>query len=340
MISTKKFERFLDKLCERLTMESQRKIFPSASAFEHRVRETLGDILSKTQHVIDFQPKPQAFPDIAVGCFGAEVKFTLEDTWRSVANSVLETNRIDSVKKIYVVFGKMGGIPEVRWGEYEQSVIHVRTSHVPRFEVEMTRSQPSLFQRMGVNYDTFRTLPMEEKMKHIRSYSRSKLRTGERLWWLEDASEAAGDRTSPPLHPRLYTSLGAQGKTRMRAEVALLFPNIVKPGRTRNKYDDIVLYLATQHGGVCHQARDLFSVGRTPRTPNPEKKSAGVPSIAKSLKRIEEAMKTAALEMDDALFVKYWGESIPPQERISQWLAKADSLAQDWTPSKFLFGAR
>jgi hypothetical protein len=72
-----------------------------------------------------------------MGDFGVEVKFTLNDTWRSVANSVLETQRIESVKHIYIVFGKMGGIPEVRWADYEQSVIHVRTSHVPRFEVEL-----------------------------------------------------------------------------------------------------------------------------------------------------------------------------------------------------------
>lgn len=51
----------------------------------------------------------QAFPDIAMGEYGVEVKFTLNDTWRSIANSVLETQRIDEVKHIYVVFGKMGG---------------------------------------------------------------------------------------------------------------------------------------------------------------------------------------------------------------------------------------
>jgi len=83
---------------------------------------------------IDFNPHPQAFPDIAVGNFGVEVKFTLNDTWRSVANSVLETNRIDTVEKVYLIFGKMGGIPEVKWDDYEKSVVHVRTSHVPRLK--------------------------------------------------------------------------------------------------------------------------------------------------------------------------------------------------------------
>ena len=77
--------------------------------------------------------------------FGVEVKFTAKDTWRSVANSVFETFRNKEVNSIYVVFGKMGGIPEVKWQRYEDCVIHVRTSHVPRFELEIN-AKSSLFQ--------------------------------------------------------------------------------------------------------------------------------------------------------------------------------------------------
>ena len=51
-----------------------------------------------TSFEIDFNPHPQAFPDIAMGEYGVEVKFTLSDTWRSIANSVLETQRINEVE--------------------------------------------------------------------------------------------------------------------------------------------------------------------------------------------------------------------------------------------------
>ena len=126
------FETVLDGVCAKLTGEASSAIFQSAGQFENRVREVLQEaIRADTAITINFTPHPQAFPDIAVGRFGVEVKFSLNDTWRSIANSVLETNRIESVEKVYLVFGKMGGIPEVRWGDYEQSVIHVRTSHAP-----------------------------------------------------------------------------------------------------------------------------------------------------------------------------------------------------------------
>ena len=83
----------------------------------------------------------------------------------------------------------MGGIPEVRWGDYEQSVIHVRTSHVPRFEIELPSEKvtvkQSLFEAMGIKYDDFRRLDMRGKMRHIRAYAR-KLHPDGRLWWIEE----------------------------------------------------------------------------------------------------------------------------------------------------------
>lgn len=203
------FESILDNICAKLTDEARTTAFRSANQFEHRVREVLQEVIPFDAGItIDFSPHPQAFPDIAVGNFGVEVKFSLNDTWRSVANSILETNRIESIVKVYLVFGKMGGIPEVRWGDYEQSVIHVRTSHVPRFEVELFAHR-SLFEQMGISYDTFRDLPMEEKMKYIRTYARSRLKQGERMWWLEDKPDA--DHTLP-IQARLYTSLSLEGK--------------------------------------------------------------------------------------------------------------------------------
>lgn len=269
-----------------------------------------------------------------MGEYGVEVKFTLNDTWRSIANSVLETQRIDSVKHIYIVFGKMGGEPEVRWGDYENCVIHVRTSHVPRFEVELPSDKSEikepLFRQMGISYDNFRQLDMQDKMKYIRSYAR-KIHPDGRLWWIEEKDT---DEHTLPIQARLYTNLDTEEKTRLRAEAALLCPTIVKSGRSRNKYDDLVLYLLTYHGVICHQARDLFSAGNVA---NPNNDDEGGIYIARALKLIEKEMSDAALRMDNALFVEYWGESVAPQNRIKRWLEKADELAKGWKPSEYLF---
>jgi len=107
------FEKILDRCCDILTDEARSKGFSSPKAFENRVREVLDEI---SPFDIDFNSPAQAFPDIAMGEYGVEVKFTLNDTWRSVANSILENQRVESVRHIYIVFGKMGGTPAVRWG--------------------------------------------------------------------------------------------------------------------------------------------------------------------------------------------------------------------------------
>lgn len=326
----KDFEQILKTTCEKLTAEARQTPFDSSKHFENRVREIVQETMGSSVS-IDFDPHPQAFPDIAIGEFGIEVKFTTNDTWRSVANSVLETNRVKDVKEIYLIFGKMGGMPEVKWGIYEKCVMHVRTSHVPRFEVELFPER-SLFELMGIPYDKFKDLPMEEKMQHIRAYARGRLKQGERLWWLEDRPDES--EHTLPIQARLYTKLPTSEKVKLRAEAALLCPQIVQSGRSRNKYDDAVLYLLTYHGVLCHQARDLFSAGSVA---NPANDDEGGIYIERALKLIEPEMIAAADRLEDALFIEYWGESVPKSERLGHWLRKADEMARDWKPSKTLF---
>lgn len=327
------FTELLNLACTRLTKEALATGFDSAKAFENRVRETVRDLNHDPSIEIDLNPPAQSFPDIAAGTFGIEVKFSTNDTWLSIANSVLETNRVPGVEKIYIVFGKMGGLPEVRWGDYEDCVVHVRTSHVPRFEIELppTGGTKPLFEKMGIRYDEFRRLPMSEKMAHIRKYARGRLKKGERLWWLEDSPDP---EHSLPIQARLYTRLEKSEQTRLRAEAVLLCPSVVASGRSRDKYDDLVFYLLTYHGVLCHQARDLFSAGSVA---NPGNDDMGGIYIERALKLLQAEMLDAAGRLDDALFVEYWNESVPPDQRIKKWLLRADSLARDWLPSSSLF---
>lgn len=324
------FERILDAVTQQMRHEAQNEVFKSSKDFENRVREALATLGGSDDMDIDFAPHPHVFPDIAIGEFGIEVKFTAQDTWRSIANSVFESTRTPNVNHIYVLFGKMGGSPDVRWGEYDKCVMHVRTSHVPRFEVEMY-PEKSLFEIMGTTYDAFSKASFVEKMRYVREYARRRLKKGERLWWLEDEPEQLH---SLPLEVRLYMRLSQEEKRRFRAEAALLCPQIVKPPRTRDKYIDAAMYLLTYHGVLCPQARDLFSAGSVALRSD---ETRGGNYVERALKDIEAEMRQAAARLDDALFVEYWGESVQPERRISKWLSRADELAKDWRPSAVLF---
>jgi hypothetical protein len=326
------FETILNQICATLTKEAEGKLFIDSKEFENRVRELVIDAHANLGVPILLNPPAQGFPDIAAGKFGIEVKFTSNDTWRSVANSVLESNRVLEVEKVYIVFGKMGGAPQVKWGEYEKSVMHVRTSHVPRFEVEVfpVPSQ-SLFEKMQTSYDAFRVSPMTQKMQYIRQYARGRLKQGERLWWLEDTNEP---EHTLPIQARLYTKLSKPEKTRLRAEAVLLSPIVLEYGRSKNKYDDIVLYLLTYHGVLCHQARDLFSAGSVA---NPGNDDDGGIYIQRAMMLLEPEMLEVAPQMESALFEEYWGHPCTPNDRIAEWLLMADKVASGWVPSACMF---
>lgn len=330
-LTTGGFERILTLLCEGLTKEGRAGVMPaSASEFESRVRKGLGDLLADCGQLVDFSPQPQAFPDIVSGKFGVEVKFTTNDTWRSVANSVFEGTRSSSVGQIYIVFGKYGGMPTVDWDRYDNCVIHVRTSHVPRFEVQL-HPKESLFSKIGISYQEFCRLPVHERMGHIRKYARSRLKKGERLWWLEDTPDGSH---SLPIQARLYMSLDQTEKRKLRAEAALLCPEIVKPSRSKHKYDNATLYLLTRHGVLCPQARDLFSAGSVAMRTDINR---GGNYVLRALLDIEREMCDAALSMDEELFLEYWGKAVRPDRRINEWLRRADALAVGWKPSQSLF---
>ena len=368
------FHYLLDRICAQLT-EARSSGFKKALTFENRVREVTqyqADMLDADDKAqmealneyrvdfplklsVDMNPPAQGFPDIVLGDVGIEVKFTESDTWRCIANSVLETNKVQSVKHICVVYCKMGGIPEVRYDDWEHAVMHVRTSHVPRFELEIG-TERSLFSIMGISYDDFSALEMSDKMVYIRNYARSRLKEGEHLWWLDDPSDDSGASHALPLNARLYTNLDTEEKTQLRAEAVLLCPQIMSSGRSRHKYDDLVMFMLTYHGVLCHQARDLFSAGsvagvggngRIKETKMEDKlvgKDFDGIYILRALLLLEDDMLKAANYLEDKLFVEYWGEDNcsgidlhSPMDRILRWLELADMYAKEWKPSDYLF---
>lgn len=322
------FERALNKVVAQLGEEVRTsKKYHEPAAFQRRCFEVLQGMIGKDLP-LDLSFHPHQFPDIKAGAYGVEVKSVANDTWRVVGNSMLETKRAEGVERMYVIFGKMGGMAGVRWGMYEDRIVHVRISHAPRYEIDMSDGSKSLFATMGITYGAFCDLPAEKKMSHVRDYARGRLKPGERLWWLEDKP---GQEKTLPLEVRLYIKLPAEEKKKLRAEVTLLFPEVVGHGRIREKYADVALYLITAHGILAHNARDMFSAGSVAG------KDRGGIYTARAIAGLEPYMREAAASMSDALFAEYWERHVPANERIRAWLERADGYARDWKPSEVLF---
>jgi len=322
------FEALLDTVCDQLGNELQASTkYHGADEFQQRVFNVMRELATGQNLDVDPTFHPHAFPDIHANGFGVEVKTTVKDSWLSVGNSVFEGMRDPDVQKIYVVFGKMGGMPSVKWGRYEDRITHVRISHAPRFVLEMDKDS-SLFGKMNIAYEDFARLTPHGKMQHVRDYSRGRLKPGERLWWLEDVP---GEQKTLPVEVRLYMSLEPEEKLRYRGEASLLCPEIVKGSRAKNKYNNAALYLLTVHGIFCTQTRDLFSAGSAAG------KERGGNYVLRALKNVETQMREAAAKLSTGLIEEYWGEAIEPPDRIKEWLKRADGYAKDWKPSDHLF---
>lgn len=329
-MTAEEFEGLLDKAVIRLNADVRGSTkYHKPDDFEQRVFDVLREVAAESGS-IDIKPTfhPHAFPDIRANGFGVEVKTTNKDSWLSVGNSVFEGMRDPSVKRIYVMFGKMGGAVAVRWGRYEERITHVRISHAPRFVLEMDRDSP-LFQQssMGVSYDEFCGLPPGEKMGHIRTYSRGRLKPGERLWWLEDENSQGIN-----LEIQLYMKLSKEKKIELRAEGAILFPQICGGGRVKDKYNDVAFFFLKYHNVFCPQTRDLYSAGSVAGS------ARGGNYLLRALQNIEPQMVEAAKRLPVALFEEYWGEAVAPEDRLTEWLKRADAHAKGWKPSSHLFG--
>lgn len=324
------FEELLDQAAERLTAWLRAES-GSPDSFEAKVRKTIHD-LADPDIEVPLEASGQVFPDVVAIPFGVEVKFTRSDTWSSVANSIREKQRAEGVEYVYLMFGKGGGEPAVKWKPYEECVVHVRTTHDPRFEVDMTGDKPSLFEEMGVSYDEFRSLDMLGKMKYVRAYSK-KIHPNEKLWWFGDDDEDY----SLPAETKLYTLLSPEEKNKLRGECTLLCPEVLGSGRSSVKYHNPVRYLATYRGVLTYNVRDLFSAGSASHDGTcPDEMLCGN-YVACATWWIQDDMRRAAKELPDDLFVEYWGESCPPEDRIRRWLEKADEIAVGWIPSRHLF---
>ena len=309
-VDSREFELILQATCDGLRREIDAgKAATDSAEFEVQVRSVLAEQLTQHRAGQALAPKVQGFPDIVVGPFGIEVKFTVKDTWISVANSIHESHRAGGIEQIYILFGKMGGAKDVRFGRYEKVVYHARTSHRPRFQVDMTGGRPSLFERLGISYVQFAALTYKEKMGYMRVYARSRKGKNLDFWWLED-----------DLTP--YTTLSTSEKRKLRAEAAFLLPALIDSS-DKDALLKMAQYMAASKRVLLNESSEVFGS-----------------NVLSAFAEIEEDIQVAALTMIQGVVEEYWGHNTPPKARLAEWIRVLDqhSPSNEVRPSQVLFG--
>lgn len=205
-----------------------------------------------------YRTADREFPDIvAHEYYGIEVKFTDKDKWTSIGNSVLESSRIKGVEKIYVLFGKFAGKPEVMFKKYQDCLSGISVTHWPRYQIDMKlKDGDSIFDKMKVDYETL--CADGNPISYIRKYYKENLKEGESLWWIDD-SAVQETNLSPII--RNLKDIPVEDKTKILADLFVVFPEVF--GNSINKYEAIPGYLVSKYGVVTANLRDWFSAGGT-----------------------------------------------------------------------------
>jgi len=257
------FKSLLETSLSYLTQESQSKadyyLSRSGTNFEDDVfrivnEKSEGTIYSDKIELVS----GQKFPDIVAyvnqnEAFGIEVKTTKSNTWKSTGSSIFEGTRVHNVKKIHLLFGKLSTPIDFRCKTYEECLYDVAITHSPRYLIDMElRESETIFSKVGVDYNTIRTL--DNPFKPIKKYLRSNLQEGEDIWWIdynEDDSRGLGVRN--------WNNLSVKKKQELTLKALAYFPGLL--GSDKKKYARLATWLVSQFGIVNHALRDSFTAG-------------------------------------------------------------------------------
>jgi len=190
----------------------------------------------------------QTFPDIIIGSFGIEVKFTSGDTWISTGNSITETTRVDDLKKIYMFFCKQGKEKKADaiYKPYEECLSEIVVTHNPRYRINMElKSGESIFDKIGIDYESFCNA---DPIKEAKEYYRKHLKSGEELWWI--------DNESIPIIKN-FGDLDDAVQLEFKCMVMILYSEIFSG--SHRKYLKPAIHLLQHYQAICSSFRDLFS---------------------------------------------------------------------------------
>lgn len=266
------------------------------------------------------------FPDIqAAGHFGVEVKSTKSDSWTSTGSSIVESTRLPDVSRIYMLFAKLGGATlEFRCRPYEQCLSNIAVTHAPRYLIDMNlaeNGEENIFEKMRVDYDTFRQLGEKEKISSVRKYYMHENHAKgkyEMPWWMGDSDSDM----SSSIMIRFFTDLTTCEKLNIRARMFILFPELFSS--RQDKYKRAALWMCSRYSVICSNLRDTFSAGGKVEEIGGVKFKHKMPQVLNNLYQYRKLIRNILNNPDEALaqdIEDNWGENESNNICVNRWLS-------------------
>lgn len=327
---TEEFNSLLEKTVSILASDAKKNedkyIGRSPKAFEKDVY----NLMNKSAKGSNFEGtivlfSSSYFPDIVANKFyGVEVKTKSKDSWTTLGNSVFEGTRIESVNRIFLLFGKLANPVEFKFKPYEDCISDVKVTHSPRYTIDMDLEVgDTIFDKMGVSYNDLRKKETLEIIKPIRDYYHSQLKTGEELWWLESENEQE-ELISSNIAIRFWGNLKMDLKAKIRNQVFALFPEVFS--RSQTKYKRIGGWLVVRHSILSTSLRDTFSAGGKVTLIVKGDEIQQVPKVFKHLQDNVGDIISELINLPIEEIHRYWGDTYLPADyesatrRMETWI--------------------
>lgn len=268
------------------------------------------------------------FPDIQAGLYyGVEVKSTKSNTWCSTGSSIVESTRIKDVSKIYMLFGKLGGeVAEYRCRPYERCLSNIAVTHSPRYLIDMSLadgSNPTIFDKLQIEYDSFRIKEEKEKIQIVRNFYKKSLISNKKKkfempWWIGDSDS----EDSSSIVIRFFSDIDYDLQEEIKARIFVLFTEIFRL-KYQQKYKRAALWMCSRYSIIDNSLRDKFSAGGKLIEIGGVKFEKQVPQILNTLYNYRWKIKDLLLNPDKMLIddiCDFWSISIESSRLSEYWL--------------------
>jgi hypothetical protein len=316
------FKSLLDDATLRLNDDAKKRSDYYLKRNGQLLEDDVKDILDKAAKNTRFEGtiekiSGQRFPDIVAKKFyGVEVKSSKDTKWTTLGGSINESTRIEDVKRIFLIFGKLLCPIEFRNRPYEECLSDVVVTHYPRYKIDMNLSTgKTIFDRMKISYDDLRL--SDDPVGKVVDYYKSQLSDGEGLWWTGDTTTDEKS-VSFPMKIRFWSTLSVEEKKELESTGFALFPDLLSNSNT--KYESFALWLATNHGVISTSLRDIFSAGGQGDITIQSDNFDRVPRILVNVYKNHADISQIILNTDKSVLCETWCVKEINDDRISQWI--------------------
>ena len=329
------FDALLDSTLKELNSHAIKSPSEIASLIGRNIEPYIRDVMAELAVGTPFENSieligGQKFPDIiAKRFYGIEVKTTTQNHWKTTGNSVLESTRIEEVERIFMLFAKLASPIEFRCRPYDEVLAEVVVTHSPRYLIDMNlENGKTIFDKINMSYDTLRK--SVNPIRPIIDYYKSKLKSGEELWWIDSENNFKASN----IVIRIWNNLSLEEKQEFKNRAKVYFPELY--GNRSDKFSRLDIWLVTREAVVCPNVRDLFTAGGKCDYEIDESLYEKVPRVLFNLfsnvpSIVEIISQTSALDLSE-----FWECETTDKTKLEDWVNLVSEYAKTIKDAKHL----